>query len=79
VLTRLTLAGAIYLVLVCLLPEVMRSQLGTSFYFGGTSLLIVVVVVMDFMAQLYAHTMSHHYPGLMKKANLLGAGRDGQG
>lgn len=55
VLTRLTAAGALYLVAVCLLPEVMRTQLGTSFYFGGTSLLIVVVVVMDFIAQIQAH------------------------
>ena len=47
--------------LVCLLPEVMRTQLGTSFYFGGTSLLIVVVVVMDFIAQIQAHLMSHQY------------------
>jgi preprotein translocase subunit SecY len=56
--SRLTAAGALYLVLVCLLPEVMRTELGTSFYFGGTSLLIVVVVVMDFIAQIQAHLMS---------------------
>jgi protein translocase subunit secY/sec61 alpha len=67
VLTRLTLAGSIYLVLVCLLPEVMRTQLGTQFYFGGTSLLIVVVVVMDFIAQLQAHLMSHQYESLLKR------------
>ena len=80
VLTRLTLWGAVYIAAVCLLPEFLYSNgKGVPFQFGGTSLLIVVVVVMDFMAQLYAHTMSHHYPGLMKKANLLGAGRDGQG
>jgi len=80
VLTRLTLWGAVYIAAVCLLPELLYSNgKGVPFQFGGTSLLIVVVVVMDFMAQLYAHTMSHHYPGLMKKANLLGAGRDGQG
>jgi preprotein translocase subunit SecY len=80
VLTRLTLWGAVYIAAVCLLPEFLYSNgNGVPFQFGGTSLLIVVVVVMDFMAQLYAHTMSHHYPGLMKKANLLGAGRDGQG
>lgn len=80
VLTRLTLWGAVYIVAVCLLPEFLYSNgKGVPFQFGGTSLLIVVVVVMDFMAQLYAHSMSHHYPGLMKKANLLGAGRDGQG
>jgi preprotein translocase subunit SecY len=78
VLTRLTLWGAIYVAGVCLLPEFLVSQKGVPFQFGGTSLLIVVVVVMDFMSQLQAHMMSHQYPGLMKKANLLGAGRDGQ-
>jgi preprotein translocase subunit SecY len=75
VLTRLTLWGAAYIMAVCLLPEVLVSSQGVPFQFGGTSLLIVVVVVMDFMAQLQAHMMSHHYPGLMKKANLLGTGR----
>jgi preprotein translocase subunit SecY len=75
VLTRLTAAGAVYLVLVCLLPEFMRSELGTSFYFGGTSLLIVVVVVMDFIAQIQAHLMSHQYESLLKKANLKGGAR----
>ncbi|WP_119719445.1 preprotein translocase subunit SecY [Cognatilysobacter tabacisoli] len=75
VLTRLTAAGAIYLVAVCLLPEVMRAELGTSFYFGGTSLLIVVVVVMDFIAQVQAHLMSHQYESLLKKANLKGGSR----
>jgi preprotein translocase subunit SecY len=77
VLTRLTAAGAIYLVLVCLLPEVMRTEMGTSFYFGGTSLLIVVVVVMDFIAQIQAHLMSHQYESLLKKANLKGGSRGG--
>ena len=77
VLTRLTLAGSLYLVLVCLLPEVMRTELGTSFYFGGTSLLIVVVVVMDFIAQIQAHLMSHQYESLLKKANLKGGSRGG--
>ncbi|MCD9045804.1 preprotein translocase subunit SecY [Luteimonas sp. MHLX1A] len=76
VLTRLTAAGATYLVIVCLLPEFLRAELGTSFYFGGTSLLIVVVVVMDFIAQLQAHLMSHQYESLLKKANLKG-GRGG--
>jgi preprotein translocase subunit SecY len=76
VLTRLTLWGAAYIMAVCLLPEVLVSSQGVPFQFGGTSLLIVVVVVMDFMAQLQAHMMSHHYPGLMKKANLLGTGRN---
>ncbi|MDO4709383.1 preprotein translocase subunit SecY [Lysobacteraceae bacterium NML95-0200] len=75
VLTRLTLAGSIYLVIVCLLPEFMRTELSTQFYFGGTSLLIVVVVVMDFIAQLQAHLMSHQYESLLKKANLRGGTR----
>jgi preprotein translocase subunit SecY len=75
VLTRLTMAGAIYLVIVCLLPTFMQIELGTSFYFGGTSLLIVVVVVMDFIAQVQAHLMSHQYESLLKKANLKGGGR----
>ncbi|HWZ61402.1 MAG TPA: preprotein translocase subunit SecY [Steroidobacteraceae bacterium] len=79
VLTRLTLWGALYVTAVCLIPEILISWYGVPFRFGGTSLLIVVVVVMDFMAQLNAHMMSHHYPGLLKKANLLGYGRTGQG
>ena len=79
VLTRLTLWGALYIAVVCLVPETLMASRGVPFQFGGTSLLIVVVVVMDFIAQLQAHLMSHHYPGLMKKANLLGAGRNGAG
>ena len=75
VLTRLTLWGALYVTAVCLVPEILTSWAGVPFRFGGTSLLIVVVVVMDFMAQLHAHTMSHHYPNLLKKANLLGYGK----
>jgi preprotein translocase subunit SecY len=76
VLTRLTLWGALYVMAVCLLPELLvSSSQGVPFQFGGTSLLIVVVVVMDFIAQLQAHMMSHQYPSLMKKGNLLGAGR----
>ncbi len=75
--TRLTAAGAIYLVAVCLLPEIMRTKMGTSFYFGGTSLLIVVVVIMDFIAQIQAHLMSHQYESLLKKANLKGGSRGG--
>jgi preprotein translocase subunit SecY len=75
VLTRLTAAGATYLVLVCLLPEFMRTELNASFYFGGTSLLIVVVVVMDFIAQIQAHLMSHQYESLLKKSNLKGGSR----
>jgi len=79
VLTRLTLWGALYVTAVCLIPEILISWQGVPFHFGGTSLLIVVVVVMDFMSQLHAHTMSHHYPNLLKKANLLGYGRSGSG
>ena len=73
--TRLTTAGAIYITAVCLLPEFLILELNVPFYFGGTSLLIIVVVVMDFMSQVQAHLMSHQYEGLMKKANLKGYGR----
>jgi preprotein translocase subunit SecY len=73
VMVRLTLIGAVYVTLVCLLPEFLIVSWNVPFYFGGTSLLIVVVVVMDFIAQLQAHLMSHQYEGLMKKANLKGA------
>ena len=68
--TRLTFVGAIYITLVCLLPEFLILYWNVPFYFGGTSLLIIVVVVMDFMAQVQSHLMSHQYEGLMKKANL---------
>ncbi|HEY7642868.1 MAG TPA: preprotein translocase subunit SecY [Steroidobacteraceae bacterium] len=78
VLTRLTVWGALYVTLVCLLPEVLMSRFSVPFYFGGTSLLIMVVVIMDFQAQVAAHLMSHQYEGLMKKANLRGYGRPGQ-
>ncbi len=74
VLTRLTFWGAMYITGVCLLPEFMILQFQVPFYFGGTSLLIIVVVSMDFMAQLQAHMMTHQYEGLMKKANLRGYG-----
>jgi preprotein translocase subunit SecY len=77
VLTRLTLWGAIYVTAVCLLPELLISWGNVPFYFGGTSLLIIVVVVMDFIAQLQAHMMSHQYEGLIKKSNLRGSGRPG--
>jgi preprotein translocase subunit SecY len=77
VMTRLTAAGAVYITAVCLLPEFMILNWNVPFYFGGTSLLIVVVVVMDFMAQVQAHLMSHQYEGLLKKANLKGFGRAG--
>ena len=77
IMSRLTLAGAIYITAVCLLPEFLILYWNVPFYFGGTSLLIVVVVVMDFMAQVQAHMMSHQYDGLMKKANLKSHGRGG--
>src|SRR5579885_3186616 len=74
VMTRLTLAGSIYITLVCLLPEFLILAWNVPFYFGGTSLLIIVVVVMDFMAQVQAHIMSYQYESLLKKANLRGGG-----
>jgi preprotein translocase subunit SecY len=66
---RLTLIGALYITLVCLLPEFLILKFNVPFYFGGTSLLIIVVVTMDFMTQVQAHLMSHQYEGLLKKAN----------
>ena len=77
VMTRLTAVGAIYITSVCLMPEFLILSWNVPFYFGGTSLLIIVVVVMDFMAQVQAHLMSHQYEGLMKKANLKSYGRGG--
>jgi len=77
ILGRLTLVGAVYITAVCLLPEFLILAWGVPFYFGGTSLLIVVVVVMDFMAQTQALLMSHQYESLMKKANLKGHGPSG--
>lgn len=77
VMTRLTLVGAAYLVLVSLLPQFLISAWHVPFYFGGTSLLIIVVVLMDFMAQVQAHLMSHQYESLLKKANLRGGGPGG--
>lgn len=72
VMTRLTLIGAIYLVLVCLVPQILMFTWHVPFYFGGTSLLIIVVVVMDFVAQVQAHLMAQQYDSLMKKANFKG-------
>jgi preprotein translocase subunit SecY len=72
ILTRLTLSGAIYITLVCLLPEFLVLRWNVPFYFGGTSLLILVVVTMDFMAQVQAYVMSHQYDSLLKKANFKG-------
>jgi len=77
VLTRLTAVGAAYLVAVCLFPEFLRMRWNVPFYLGGTSLLIIVVVTMDFMSQMQAHLMSHQYDSLLKKANLKGYGRSG--
>ena len=72
VMTRLTAVGALYIVSVCLLPEFLILGLNVPFYFGGTSLLIIVVVVMDFIAQVQTHLMSHQYEGLLKKAENRG-------
>jgi len=69
---RLTLAGALYITAVCLLPEFLILSYNVPFYFGGTSLLIIVVVTMDFMAQVQSHLMSNQYESLLKKANFKG-------
>jgi preprotein translocase subunit SecY len=78
ILMRLTLVGAAYVTLVCLLPEFLILKWNVPFYFGGTSLLIIVVVTMDFMAQVQAYVMSHQYEGLLKKANFKGSGVPGR-
>ncbi len=72
VMSRLTLAGAAYVTSVCLLPEFMIVKWNVPFYFGGTSLLIIVVVSMDFMAQVQAHLMSRQYESLLRKSSLTG-------
>ncbi len=72
IMTRLTLAGAVYVVVICLLPEFLILRWNVPFYFGGTSLLIIVVVTMDFMSQVQAYIMSHQYESLLKKANFRG-------
>ena len=77
IVTRLTVAGAIYITLVCLLPEFLVAYLTVPFYFGGTSLLIVVVVIMDFITQVQTHLMSQQYDSLMKKAGKQGQGAGG--
>jgi preprotein translocase subunit SecY len=74
ILTRLTMAGAVYVTLVCLMPEFLILKWNVPFYFGGTSLLIIVVVTMDFMSQVQAYIMSHQYESLLKKSNFKGAG-----
>lgn len=73
ILMRLTLVGAVYITLVCLLPEFLIVKWNVPFYFGGTSLLIIVVVTMDFMSQVQAYIMSHQYESLLKKANFKGS------
>jgi len=78
VLTRLTVCGSAYIALVCLLPQFLVVMFNVPFYLGGTSMLIVVVVVMDFMAQIQSHLMSHQYEGVMKKANLANVGPAGR-
>ena len=75
VLTRITVVGAAYLAIVCLLPELLISYAAVPFYFGGTSLLIVVSVTMDTVAQVQGHLLAHQYEGLIKKAKLRGARR----
>jgi len=74
ILLRLTMVGAIYVTLICLLPEFLILKWNVPFYFGGTSLLIIVVVTMDFMAQVQAYIMTHQYESLLKKANFKGTG-----
>ena len=75
VMTRLTLVGAMYITFICLVPQFIIMAWDVNFYFGGTSLLIIVVVIMDFMAQVQTHLMSHQYDNVLKKANLKGYGR----
>ena len=74
-LTRLTVIGAAYLAVVCLLPEILISYASVPFYFGGTTLLIVVSVTMDTVAQIQSHLLAHQYEGLIKKAKLRGRRR----
>jgi preprotein translocase subunit SecY len=75
VMTRLTLAGGLYITFICLVPQFLMTMWNVQFYFGGTSLLIIVVVIMDFMAQVQTHMMSHQYGDVLRKANLKGYGR----
>ena len=72
IVTRLTLVGAIYITIVCFIPELMIVKWNVPFYFGGTSLLIIVVVTMDFMQQVQAYAMSNQYESLLKKTNFRG-------
>ncbi|MEL6210359.1 MAG: preprotein translocase subunit SecY, partial [Pseudomonadota bacterium] len=75
VLTRLSVIGAIYLVVVCLLPELLIAELQVPFYFGGTSLLIVVSVTMDTITQVQSHMVAHQYQGLIEKSKIRGKRR----
>ena len=75
VLTRITVVGALYLAAVCVLPELLITYTGVPFYFGGTSLLIVVSVTMDTVAQIQSHLLAHQYEGLIKRARLKGTRR----
>ncbi len=75
VLSRITVIGAAYLTIICLIPEILVSYASLPFYFGGTSLLIVVSVTMDTVAQVHGHLLAHQYEGLVKKAKLRGARR----
>ncbi|MEL6197817.1 MAG: preprotein translocase subunit SecY, partial [Pseudomonadota bacterium] len=75
VLTRLSVIGAIYLVIVCLLPELLIAELQVPFYFGGTSLLIVVSVTMDTITQVQSHMVAHQYQGLIEKSKIRGKRR----
>jgi preprotein translocase subunit SecY len=75
ILTRLTTIGAVYLCIVCLLPEVLIAQYGVPFYFGGTSVMIIVSVTMDTVTQIQSHLLAHQYEGLIKKARVKGRGR----
>ena len=75
VMTRLTLAGSLYMVFVCLVPQFLMNWFNVQFYFGGTSLLIIVVVTMDFIAQYQSHKAKFKYGDVLEKANLLNYGR----
>ncbi|MGL4312207.1 MAG: preprotein translocase subunit SecY, partial [Paracoccaceae bacterium] len=77
IVTRILVVGAGYLALVCLLPEILRSQLAIPFYFGGTSVLIVVSVTMDTINQVQSHLLAHQYEGLIEKSQLRGKKRGG--